>query len=202
MNDPYEDAVGLKAPEEGTPRVNLLKYLCKTELILSNEIATLREALAVKELAYKDLIQSRIPDAVRANDQTLDKVTLDDGTVIELEDQCHVNFKKEHEGEVYDFLLARGNEKVLQYQFTIDCGKGTFAEARELQTFLSQPRYAKNERMTISAERYINPSTVKTLLKKLRSTVKLPDYIKVFSPTVAKIIRTDVLNDPQQDIFA
>lgn len=199
--DPYEHMPELNTPGKDLPRVSLLRHLCNRELELANEIATMKEALAIKELEYKDLVQSRLPDAVRANDPTLSTVTLDDGTVIDLEDQCHVNYKKESEGQVYDFLLSRGNESVLQYQFTVDCGKGTFAEARELQTFLSQPRYANNVRMTISATRYINPRTVKALLKELRSKVALPDFIKIFSPTVATVRHAGV-NNPQQDIFA
>jgi hypothetical protein len=199
--DPYEDAAPLRAATvDHQPRVKLLEQLCSYELELSNEIATLKESLKLKEAEYDNLMNSRIPDAVRADDPMLESVTLDDGTVIELEDKCHVNYKKEDEAKVYDFVIGRGNEKVLQYIFTVICGKGTHKEARIIQDFLS--KFSGNENIQFEGTRYIHPVTLKALLKKLRSTVKLPEFISVFAPTLARISRTKTTSSATGDIFS
>lgn len=198
-HDPYTDMTTLMPQKTAAPtRVDLLAYLCAEDLRLGNEIATKEEELKLLKAERKNLLDSRIPDAVRMNDFSATEVTLDDGTEITLKDSCHINWKKEDESKVYDFVIGRGNEKAVQYMFSITCGKGTHKEAQAIQ-FLLQ-KFSGIENIEITGERYINPNTLNALLRKLRATVKLPDFITVFAPTVA-MVQHKTIAGTKGDIF-
>lgn len=155
---------------------------------LANKVANLDEKIIQKEnelknlrKEYNDVATNKIPDLF--DEFGLSKLTLTDGTFIEINRKYAASITKENQSECFKWLKKHKFDSLIKHQLISNLKKGENKEAAEIL------KLCKKLGVTYVDKKSVHPNTLSAFVKEqIESGADFPqELFKVFPIRIAKV---------------
>tara|TARA_R110002153_G_scaffold3204_4_gene15552 strand:- start:5204 stop:5770 length:567 start_codon:yes stop_codon:yes gene_type:complete len=160
-----------------------VSYWAQEQLKLEEKVRDKEESLADSKKALKDIIEQKLPDAMR--ECNLSEIKLADGSKITVQQFYSARIGKEREAEAFAWLKQNGHEDIIKNVISVQFGRGEDESASDVSEKLISQGYSPTNK------RWVEPMTLKAFAREQVENGKdLPfDIFNVFVWLKTKITK-------------
>ena len=160
-----------------------VSYWAQEQLKLEEKVRDKEESLADSKKALKDIIEQKLPDAMR--ECNLSEIKLADGSKITVQQFYSARIGKEREAEAFAWLKQNGHEDIIKNVVSVQFGRGEDESAVGVLDTLTAQGY------TPSNKRWVEPMTLKAFAREqVENGTDLPfDTFNVYVGQKTKITK-------------
>jgi hypothetical protein len=119
------------------PAGNALVFKLAKDLLASRDrVADLEKKVKEEQAKGRLIAENELPKALR--EAGVKKLTMDDGSVIEMTRDTYASITKANEDEAFKYLIDTGSGAIIEPEITIPFAKGDLAKAGEVLTELKK----------------------------------------------------------------
>ena len=166
------DAVALTTSNDSLSGVADLARQAKE---IGLQIEDLEVTLAEKKEAQKELLENRIPEALR--EIGMSKFEMTDGSMIEVKQYYSGSIPANRKGEAFEWLRSNGYDDIIKNTVSVQFGRGEDGEAGKLIDLVREQGLIPDQ------SEKVEPMTLKAFVREMTEQgVALPD--ELFTPYV------------------
>lgn len=144
-----------------------VSFWAEKQLKLEVEVTEAEEKLADLKKELKDIVEQKVPDAMR--ECNLSEIKLSNGTKISIQQYYSARIGKEKEEQAFAWLQESGNEDIIKNVVSLQFGRGEDDSAAYVMANLSNQGYSP------SSKRWVEPMTLKAFVREqVENGVDLP----------------------------
>jgi len=186
VDDLAEDSISQR-PEVKQVSLGDLTKLAEEYLALEVELGKLETRMETTKAAMDLIANVKLPEAMQSIRQV--SFSLQDGTVIEIQDKIHASIKEENRAAAHEWLRNNDFGGLIKNNVTVTFGKGEDAEAERLVEMVEGlQRAGELHAGSVDRKEQVHPSTLTSFVKEqLKKGKNIP--LDVFGVHIAQVAK-------------